>query len=412
VVGLPWAGSKVLEHLGQKDSVFWGNVQPSLGNTSIGAMKPTNETRVLGLFNVAGRAKEAPLADEEAVVGKLDEIQHVVDSFFEKHRLAQKGVTMNFRAGPLTTKPFFDIDTKRVFLPQVSKEIALHELGHAADYTGSTLGKIRAVAEPVLRRAALVSVPIALIAGDELARAIPGTIDDKAIQFVQDHAPTIVGATVAATQLYPEAKASILALKHIKDVEGGAAALASVKKLLPAWGSYVLGAIPAIVGMALARRYMREARDHNQKNETAEKTAGVVGEALGAIKDSVLDLGHVARQLGHGVVQLARDPEVGQRIATAAKEVGTSPGFVVGALSSAMPATAGALYLYGTEPGRIIRQQIHRVGRSTKELLRSRPHDEQWRERHPAAFAGIVGLGAALSGGILHKMINDLQMVL
>jgi hypothetical protein len=172
---------------------------------------------------------------------------------------------------------------------------------------------------------------------------------------------------------------------------------------------YVLSAIPPIVGMALARKYLRQARDHN---EQAEKTAGVVGEALGAIKDYALDLGHVAHELGSGVVELARDPQVGRRVATAAKEVGTSPGFVLGALTSAVPVTAGALYLYGTEPGRVIRQQVQKVGRSPKELIGARPHDEKWREQHPAAFAGLVGLGAALSGGVLHTMIDDLKTVL
>jgi hypothetical protein len=262
------------------------------------------------------------------------------------------------------------------------------------------------VADPILRTAALATVPIALIAGDEIAKAIPGTIDDRVIHFMQDHAPTIVGATLAATQLYPEAKASLLALRHIREMEGRGATASALKRLLPLFGSYVLHAIPPIVGMVLARKYMREARAEN------EKTASVVNAALGGLKDMALDLGHVAKQIGRGVVELAKDPHVGKRIATAAKEVGTSPDFVTGALRSAIPATAGALYLYGTEPGRVLRQQVHDVGRNMKSVVTARPHDEQWRERHPVAFAGLVGIGAAMSGGVLHKMINDLKQVL
>ena len=416
-VALPWIGGEIARHFGEKGSVSWGDVEPLMGGTSINEMSkttPTNQTRFMGLFDISGRPKTAPLGELQGVVKKLDEIHGVVDSFFEKHKLGDKGVTMNFRSGLLTSGfgPHYDLGTKKVFLPRVSKEIALHELGHAADYTGSTLGKIRAVADPLLRTAVMATIPIALIAGDEIAKAIPGTIDDKAIHFMQDHAPSIVGATLAATQLYPEAKASWLAFKHIDEVEGRAAALSSLKKLLPLWGSYLLNAIPPIVGMALARKYMREARARNDQKEPTEKTASVVSAALGALKDTALDLGHVAKQLGHGVVELAKDPHVGRRIAGAAKEVGTSPDFVLGALSSAVPATAGALYLYGTEPGRIIRQQIHSVGRTTKEVFKTRPHDEQWRESHPAAFAGLVGLGAAMSGGLLHKMMNDLKQVL
>jgi hypothetical protein len=409
-VALPYAGGEVLRYFGNRGSLPWGHVEPLKGVKSKGppVTTPGNAGRFMGLFDISGRAKEAPDEAYLKVEHKLNEIGGVVDSFFQKHELGEKGVTLNFRSGPLTKAfgPHYDLDTRKVFLPRVSKELVLHELGHAADYTSSALGKLRAIGEPTLRRAALTVLPIALIAGDEIAQALPGTIDDRAIHFMQDHAPSIMAATLAATSLYPEAKASLLALKHIKDVEGGAAAAASFKKLLPLWGSYLIRAIPPVVGMALARKYMREARQEN------EKTASALGEALGPLKDAALDLGHVARQIGHGVVQLAKDPDVGRRIARAAREVGTSPEFVTGALSSAIPATAGALYLYATEPGRVLRQQIHNVGRSTKEIFNTRPRDEAWRERHPAVFAGLVGLGAAMSAGVLHKMINDLQGVL
>lgn len=409
-VALPWAAGRVLGRLGNRDSVKWGDVEPLQGVRANGlpVVKPGNEGRFMELFDITGRTKGAPAEAWNAVQHKLNEIGGVVNSFFQKHELGEKGVTLNFRSGLLTdiTSPSYNMDTRKVFLPRVSKELALHELGHAADYTGSALGKIRAVGEPILQHAAMATLPIALIAGDEIAKALPGTIDDRAIHFMQDHAPSIMAATLAATSLYPEAKASMLALRHIKDVEGGAAAVASLKKLLPLWGSYVLKAIPPVVGLALARKYLREARSEN------EKTAGLVANVLGDLKDAALDFGHVARQIGQGVVQLAKDPEAGGRIAAAAKRVGTSPEFVTGALSSAIPAAAGALYLYATEPGRVLRKQIHGVGRKTTEVFSTRPHNETWREQHPAMFAGLVGLGAAMSAGVLHKMINDVQAVL
>lgn len=415
-VALPWAGGEVLKRVGEQGSVPWGKVEPLKGVPSTGApaLTPSNDGRFLGLFDIRGRAKEAPEEAFAAVEHKLGEIGGIVNSFFEKHQLGPKGVTMNFRSGPLTSAfgPHYDLDAKKVFLPRVSKELALHELGHAADYTGSTLGRIRAIGEPMARRAAMTALPIALIAGDEIAKALPGTVDDHVIHFMQDHAPSIMAATLAATTLYPEAKASMLALKHIREAEGGATAVESLKKLGPLWGTYLIKAIPPVVGMALARKYMREARARNDQSNEAAKTAGAVEGALGSLKETALDLTHVARQLGRGVVELAKDPNAGRRIAAAAREVGTSPEMVNGALSAAIPAAAGALYLYGTEPGKVLRRQITNVGRRPTEVFSTRPTDEAWRERHPAVFAGLVGLGAAMSAGLLQKMIKDVQGVL
>ncbi len=322
---------------------------------------------------------------------------------------------MNFRGGVISSGfgPHYSTADKKVFLPRVSKEIALHELGHAADYTSSRLGRVRAVAEPILRNAALTVVPLALLAGDEIAKAIPGTIDDKAIKFMQDHAPSIVGATLAATTLFPEAKASFLAIKHLHETEGAASAIAAAKKLIPAWGTYALAVIPPIVGMALARRYLQHAREHNEK---IDKSAGVIGEAVGGVLDEMKeigsDIGHVGRQIGHGFGQLVKEPGMVGRLATAAKEVGTSPHFVMGALVSAIPATAGALYLYTTESGKIIRDQVDKTYPGGRQVMKNRPKDEEWRERNPGLFAGLVGMGTALSAGVLSKLINDAKEVL
>jgi hypothetical protein len=162
--------------------------------------------------------------------------------------------------------------------------------------------------------------------------------------------------------------------------------------------------IPPLVGVALARRYMRQARAQN------EKTAGLTDMIRGTIetvRDMGLDVAHVGRQLGRGALELIRDPEVGRRIGEAAKEVGTSPSFVMGALTSAIPATAGALYMYGTRPGKILRQQVGKVKGAG-----GASDGDQWRERHPAVFAGLVGLGTALSTGILTKFLSDLKDVL
>lgn len=417
-IALPWVGREVLKHFAEKDSVDWGGFPAIAGATSMGKMElpaaPPSK-RLLGLVDVVGRQRSVSPQATEEVLGKVDDIHGAVDSFFQKHDLANKGVTMNFRGGPLSSGlgPHYDPAEKKVFLPRVSKELALHELGHAADYTSSRFGKARAVAEPILRNAALTVIPIALIAGDEIAKAIPGTIDDKVIRFMQDHAPSIVGATLAATTLIPEAKASFLAIRHLHQTEGAASAIAAAKKLLPAWGTYALSVIPPIVGMALARRYLQHAREHNANNE---KTAGFLGDAIGGavseMKEIGSDLAHVGKQIGHGFGQLVKDPNMASRLGSAAKEVGTSPHFIMGALTAAIPATAGALYLYSTESGKIIRDQWAKTHPDGKGLITHRPKDEDWRERHPGVFAGIVGLGAALSAGVMSKLINDAKEVL
>jgi hypothetical protein len=359
--------------------------------------------------------------DRLRVGEEMSNIRNVVDSFIEKHDLTRKGVGINFGRGPLGQigGPRYHISSKQVYLPRVSKEIALHELGHAADYTKG-FGKVRGVLEPILSRGVRIALPVALIAGDRIKEMMPGTVDDKAISFMQDHAPAIMGATLAATSLYPEAKASFLAVRHISQTEGHAAARSALKKLIPAWSTYLMGAIPAVVGMALARKYMRHARE--EKHRDLQKVGGVIGE-LGASAGSFFrnmagDLGHIGKQVGHQSWSMIKEPGLAQRVGHAAKTVGSSPEFVYGALSTAIPATMTALYLYGTPAGKEIRNRIHPEHRSKfiaeggKNIPFTSHTDETWREANPHRFAGLVAVGAALSGGVLSKFFADLQRVL
>ena len=107
-----------------------------------------------------------------------------------------------------------------------------------------------------------------------------------------------------------------------------------------------------------------------------------------------------------------------RRIGQAAKETGQSPEFIQGALTAAIPATLGTLYLYGTRSGKEIRERLPEGTREKalrlprKELVLARKKDEVWREQHPYRFAGLVALGAAMSGGILTKLFSDLRRVL
>lgn len=357
------------------------------------------------------------LQRHEAPVNRLMEIQEVVDSFIAKHKLPEKGVRINVQSGPLSGATY-DVSNKRVTIPRLSKEVALHELGHAADYTGSRLGRIRAIADPILYKATAIALPTALIAGDRLKEIIPGTVDDKAIAFMQDHAPEIMGATLAATSLFPEAKASFLAVKHIKETQGPKAAKAAFKKLAPFWGTYALSAIPAVVGMALARKYMREARE--EKEEVKSQVRGNLAELekQGSIASGLADIGHVAKQIGHSTKKILTEKGTVRKIMHGAKEVGSSPEFIHGALAASVPAGLGALYMYGTHGGQELRDRLgkERTSLALKhgpgEKMFTAKSDESWKERHPLRFAGLVAAGAALSGGILAKFTDDLVKVL
>ena len=366
-------------------------------------------SKFLGMFDVTGRAQSqaqwlAPRMEEERfkVGRKLQEIEDITDSFIDKHNLKEKGVKIHLRQGPLsgTVSGQYLPSTKRVYVPSIGKATLLHELGHAADYT-TRLGNIRRFVEPAIRRSMLIALPVALAAGDQIKEMIPGTIDDKAIKFMQDNAPGIMGATLAATVLYPEAKASYLAIKHVADKEGPAAARQIAKKLGPALGTYILGAIPAIIGMSLARKYMRQAR---------KEKAEMGGE----------EIAHVAKRIARNTAKMISEPGTMGNIVRAAKEVGASPEFVHGAIVSAVPAALGALYIYGTPSGDIVRKRMHQTQK--KELF---PHEkvtgsggvqmvakEQWREQHPLRFAGLVALGAAMAGGIMTKFMRDLTPIL
>jgi hypothetical protein len=363
--------------------------------------------------------KMKPIAETTKPLFRLAQVQNTVDSFIDKHRLAEKGVRLNLQTGPFSSigGGGYDMHTKEVTIPRVGKENVLHELGHAADYS-TRVGRIRRIAEPILSRGVGIALPVALAAGDRIKEIFPGTVDDKTIAFMQDNAPQIMGATLAATTLYPEAKASFLAVRHIAETEGRPAAKAALKKLIPYFGTYLLGAVPAVVGMALARKYMRQARE--EKAETKDIAARTLAdlEKTGGIIGGFKDAWHVGKQIGRGTLDLVTEPGRIRKIVQSAKEIGTSPEFILGAVGSAIPAAAGALYMYGTQAGKAIRAPMLPEGQARLLELERRDigpvarASDEWRESHPLRFAGLVAMGAALSGGIISKFMSDLSKAL
>lgn len=417
-----------------KGDVRWPRPGGIVTSTIGGALRDgidEPKTRVMGLFDVEGRTQSragwlSPEMEKKrfAFGDKLKEVEDIADSFIDKHNLKEKGVKIHMRQGPMsgTVTGQYVPSTKRVYVPGIGKASLLHELGHAADYT-TRMGRVRKFVEPAVRKSVFVALPIALAAGDQIKEMIPGTVDDTAIKFMQDNAPGIMGATLAATVLYPEAKASILALQHVRKREGMAAAKAMSKRLGPMLGTYMLGAIPAIVGMSLARKFMRQAR--SEKAEMNDEIEGMLGdlEKSASLVEEMIhhgkDMHHVAKSIAKGTADLISKPGTIGRLGRAAREVGTSPEFVHGAVVSAIPAGLGALYMYGTPSGGIARKRLENSPQTGKRKPVAPQHGtaqmlakEGWREQHPLRFAGLVALGAAMSGGILTKFMRDLTPIL
>lgn len=379
-------------------------------------MPPPKTKNLLGLFPISERPVIRGKKNFQNAVAQMESMQPVVDSFIKKHDLAAKGVKIQFKGGvpAMLQGPHYHTFTKRVRLSRVDPASALHELGHAADYNKDIVGKARAILGPRLRGATMLSLPIAYIAGDEIKKALPGTVDDKTIEFMQQNAPSILGATLAATTLYPEAKASYLALQHVKETQGPKAARAMAKTLIPKWGSYALATIPAMIGISFAKKYYNEAK---KRGEDLEKESGIIQAIPHMFRDVRASARHVGRQIAEGARELRDAPDRMQRIQRAAKEVGTDPAFIYGALSVGIPATMATAYMYGTKHGPIVKDRLEAISPKTQRKmlstgpianrLKDRVPDD-WKTRNPGLYAGLVGTGAAMSAGIMTKLFYDL----
>ncbi len=419
-----------LRHLMNKGETFWPAHSPGEFSTVKDTLKALNRTRpglpapqpknLLGLFPIKERVKDFGADELNRAITQMKRMEPTVDSFIKKHDLPGRGVTMKFKRGLLSGGPLYDLSKKRVMLPSFSEATTLHELGHAADFTGSRRSKIWGMARGPVKSAVAVALPIALIAGDEIKRALPGTVDDRVIEFMQQNAPAILGATLAATQLYPEGKATAMALKHIKTMKGPRAMRAAAKTLLPAWGTYALMTIAPMIGMSLAKKYYNQTKEKQLEKEGSVLTDYVMGQILG-LKSVAKDIMSIGGQIGKGTKDLITHPGRMKRIGQAAKEVGTSREFVEGALYAGIPATLATAYIYGQRHGPVVREKLQKVAPyDLEDLLRTGGLShraqtyakdkvpEDWKRQNPGLYAGLVGAGAAMSGGILMKLFSDL----
>ncbi len=111
----------------------------------------------------------------------LNEIGDLGESFSKKHKLRESGIKFNINAkGKLSD--YYNPIKNTVNMSTMSPAVALHEMGHAADYRGNLL---KTIGRHLPAALAATGVPLALAYGDEIKEKIPGSVDDKVISFIQ-----------------------------------------------------------------------------------------------------------------------------------------------------------------------------------------------------------------------------------
>ena len=211
--------------------------------------KDVTETRGGGLFS---KDKTVTLKNLGALFTDPKE-RGLIKSFLEKHDLKDlrmKGA--KFLEGPMSD--YYNHITHGAHLPSKSTAVSLHELGHAADIRGSmakTFG--RALTGGMLG----MLVPAAILAGKKIKEKHPDSIEDKVLSFVNEHPYLTTTSALTIPTLYPEAKASLLALKHIAEKDPKALK-DSTKILGKAYGTYLSLLLPALGAVFSAKHFEKK----------------------------------------------------------------------------------------------------------------------------------------------------------
>jgi hypothetical protein len=407
---VPWQGTQV-SGLSKVEPFLTAQTEADL-KKFIGPKTQTR--RLLNLFDV--RTKPMPEGFSPRSIEALAKSYPLIDKMIDRYDLAKKGVKLEFTEAPLAslTGPKWIPHTKTVRMPVVNEELILHELGHAAHETrvgSKAFGAIRNFAA----RAGTLSVPMAFLAGNEIQKMLPGTVDDKIIDFIQKNAPAVMAASYAASELYPEVQATTRAVHHVYKTKGAAAARKTLKALMPSMISHVVPIIPVLVGVSLAKKW------YFKEKAKEEKTAGVlknIGQGFWeTIGPLAAETANIAGQVGRQTSELLRKPpeKVMKTLWRSGMDTVKSPEFVSGAVTAGIPAATFAYVYHNTPHGKAYRRALDKhesqfgsVARAEVDLRRVK---EEARD-DSATWPAIVGIGAALSGGFLAKMWSDIAHVL
>lgn len=317
---------------------------------------------------------------EEATKKELAEIADLGESFIKEHKLRESGIKFNAgNSGKLGD--YYNPIKNTVNMNTSSRAVALHEMGHAADYRGSLA---KTVGRKIPVALALAAAPAALAYGDSVKERIPGTADDKVIDFLQKNPVTAVLAGYGLSTLYPEARASFSALKHIYKHRGRAEMMKDLKKSLgPAYMTYVAAAAPLAAGTLFAK-HVRSSQLLNKKKEEKKPLKKVANSQVSRI---------------------------------AAKRKAALKAFYAGALTAGIPAALTTYYRYGTEGGKVIsdlsdelsqRDLRYRYGEHIGNALSK--GNKKWRDRlekRPVVSSLAAGAGAGVLSGLLTAFVMD-----
>lgn len=346
-------------------------------------------------------------------VENIVKIQDSVNSMLDKYKLPEKGVRVSFKSGPLSLMegPSYDWSRKEINIPRVGKESFLHEIGHASHLTGRG-AKAANLVRNIIHKGANIAVPLSYIVGDEIQKMFPGEMDDRAVKFVQDHAPAIISSTYAASTLYPEVQATTRAVKHVYETEGAAAAKKTFKKLILPLLSYVIPVIPSIVGLGMARKWHREAKEKEQELKgLIEKDAGVLDFIPGSsmIKEVAEHASYIGNQVLNQSKGILRQPlkQTARDIYEAGKNFSGSPEFAAGASMAGLPAALTAYVAYNTPHGKAYTEKVQKIGFAGEKRYRKAKKLEK-----DSLTPLIIGTTAALSGGFLAKLWSDIYKVM
>jgi hypothetical protein len=322
----------------------------------------------------AGELRSNGFFHSQEEIEAMREIADLGESFMEKHKL-RPDLTINLGHHGSKLRDYYNPIKHSVNLETLSPSVALHEMGHAADYKGS-------IPKTVLRHLpqilAATAVPAALTYGDYIKKKLPGSTDDKIIDALQKH-PIAAGLTgYGIATLYPEAKASILALSHIKDMKGSERAMSEFTKSLgPAYGTYLAGALPIIAGYGIASAVHKAHQKKVRKREEHKKVAKI-------------------------------SPNM--------------KAFLAGAIPVGLSVGGATYYTYGTKGGKAMRditdmQRKEKLEGEYGKAVGSKidkwsdKTDETY-EKHPGVVATGFGAGVGTLAGLLTAMVmNNMKLI-
>ena len=160
-----------------------------------------------------------PTMTPESVVVLSSELSHAADAARKVGIKRVPDVVIN-RTQPRSFFPkvtsSYDYTNNQVVLDAQAPGDAYHELSHAKD-AESKLVRTIIPANMMLNRAALIGFPVAYVAGDEIAEALPGEADNRVIDFVKKWGPEVYLASAMANTLGNEYRTYKKTKKYLQD---------------------------------------------------------------------------------------------------------------------------------------------------------------------------------------------------